>query len=217
MTKLKVYSLIGLGIVIIIALFIGQEARIARLQKEKDQAISYSLADQKGLQWYKNKFEQEVAKVEMIELSNRNAAALKEDKDLKFLKLFNGLNSRLNNLESATSTTAEFHSIWDMPVSDTSIYVFNPEVGGITLPDSSLVPARWFQYEDSLNLATGIITGNMAKLDLLIVVPLYEVQYWQRERFLGLRIGRKRWYSDVTSTNPNVRIIRHRSVRVRKL
>ena len=63
----------------------------------------------------------------------------------------------------------------------------------------------------------GWLRKDTVNLKLHATVPIYSVLYWEREKILGLKIGRKNWFSDIMSTNPNVTIKAHSNIQIRKL
>jgi hypothetical protein len=177
---------------------------ISRLKQERTELIDFSNSRDDSLKVYVNKFGHEVAKTEVLQLSVRNTKQLLENDRLKFLNEFKSLNKRLNNLEQATKTIAEYSREVSIPI----------------LGDSDSIEGssgtRTFSMVDSLNSIHGWIKTDTVLLKFKAVVPIYSVVYWQRKRWAGLRIGKKEWFSEVTSTNPNVTIKKHSNIQIRK-
>jgi hypothetical protein len=194
------------AVAILLFILSMQQKHIDKLQRENEQVIQFIKNDAGQVTHYKNKADRETAKSNVLDLTLRNARELINTERLEFIKQFNGVNKRLNNLESVNQTTAQLIREWQLPLRDTFLLSI----------DSSMLPAKVFAYSDSLNTISGVIQGNEIKPRISITVPLQGIVYWQRKRILGFRIGRKKWYSEITSTNPYVRIKRHQNIQIRK-
>jgi hypothetical protein len=200
--------LVSLVVVIIILqnVIVFQVRKISRLKEERKQVIDFSNSQKQQLTYYQNKLERETAKVGVLNLTLNSARDLINNERLAFVQQFNGVNKRLNNLEQVSRTTALVVSEWRIPLRDTVLVNI----------DSTLTTARVFSYADSLNRVSGIIVGDQITPKIEIMVPLQGVVYWERRKILGLRIGRKKWFSDITSTNPAVKIKEHEVIKVTK-
>lgn len=183
-----------------------QRQRINTLSDERDQALNFAAGDPEQLTYYKNKAEQETARAQLLDLSLSNMRELIHDERLSFVKQFEGVNKRVSNVEQAQQTTAQVVREWKLPLRDT--FLLNI--------DSTLLPGKTFNYRDSLNVISGTIIGNEINPKIEITVPLQGVVYWERKKVLGLRIGKKKWFSDISSTNPYARVTRHELIRIKK-
>ena len=206
-------ALLVLGFIGMAARIRHQAKRIDTLATERAQALLYAKTQKANATTYQNKYNRETVKTSVLDLSLYNAKELIDTERMGFISQFNGINKRLNNLVQATNTTALFVRSWKLPLRDTVLH--SSPFGGRGV-DSTIVKAQAFAYMDSLNTIRGIIYGNEIFPIVEIKVPIQRVDYWERKKILGLRIGRKQWYSDVTSTNPFVKIIADDVIRIKK-
>lgn len=204
--QIKLLIIAAFALAACVAIISWQKGRIDRLREEREQAITFAATESNTTEFYKNKADRETARAGVLELSLRNTRELIENERLNFVRQFDGVNRRLNNLEQVSHSTAQVVASWKLPLRDTIILNL----------DSTRTPAKFFTYTDSLNHISGIVSGTEIIPRIQITVPLQGAVFWQRKKFLGLRIGRKRWYSDITSTNPNVRITKHEFIKVKK-
>lgn len=194
--------------ILLAVLFFGvigyQLKQISKLKKDRSDLIKFSNTKDDSLKVYTNKLGEKVARIEVLTLSVHNTRELMEDQRLSFLKQFDGLHKRLNNLDQATKTIVEYNKSISIPI-------FDP-------PDSvgKLRGVRMFAFKDSLTSINGIIKPDTVELAFNTTVPIYSVIYWQRNKWLGLRVGKKKWISEVMSTNPNVAIRQHSNIQIRK-
>jgi hypothetical protein len=201
-TKIILVSV--LLIAILSGVVVMQEKKISQLHTERSQALAFANVEKSNTIFYKNKFGRETAKTQILDLSLRNVRELRNSDRLKFIEQFEGINNRLNNLVEVSQSNARFVREFKLPLRDT--FLLNV--------DSTLLPAKVFSYKDSLNNISGTIIGKEIKPHVEITVPLQGAMYWQRKKVLGLRIGRKKWFSDLTSTNPFVKIRSQEIIRI---
>lgn len=203
-TKIILVAL--LLIFILSAVVITQEKKIARLHTERDQAIAFATTEKSRTTFYINRLGRETAKTQLLQLSLHNAKELVSSPRLNFIKQFEGVNPRMNNLDEVSQAQVLVSKKFDLPLRDFTVHS----------PDSTRTPVKTFAYKDSLNSISGTIWGERIHPIIEITVPLQGVIYWQRKKILGLRIGRKRWFSEITSTNPLVKIKSQEVIRVGK-
>lgn len=194
-----------LVVVAMTAFIIRQKNTIDRLKVEKREAIEYAKNDSSVVVWYRNKLNLEVSKVGVLNLSLSNTRQLLETERLNFVKTFDGVNKRLNNLEHASQTTLEAVGNFRMGLKDSTLRV-----------DDSSMTVRKFDN----NNGWFHISGYVAR-DTIIVHPQFNmtmqsVLYWKRKKILGLRIGRKEYFKETTSLNPFVHITRDEFITVGK-
>lgn len=200
----KIILVLVLLLFILTGVLTEMAGRIQKLSEERKQALTFANTQTKAVTWYKTKWNNEAAQAEVLQLSLDNAQDLISNERLSFVRQFNGIKKRLNNLEQVTTTTAIIVKEWQLPLRDTFLVSV----------DSTLLPGKVFSYADSLNRISGIVQGNQIIPKIEITVPLQGAVHWERNRILGLRIGRKKWYSDITSTNPLVKIKQHELIKV---
>jgi len=194
-------------IAILSGVVVMQEKKISQLHTEREQALAFANVEKSGTTFYKNKLGRETAKTQILDLSLCNARELRNSDRLNFISQFDGINNRLNNLVEVSQSNARFIRDFKLPLRDT--FLLN-----VDSTNKTLLPAKVFSYKDSLNNISGTIIGKEIKPHIEITVPLQGAMYWQRKKILGLRIGRKKWFSDLTSTNPFVKIKSQEVIRI---
>jgi hypothetical protein len=202
--EFKIIVIASLTIAVLCGLVFMEEKKIEQLHKEREQALAFANVEKSNTTFYRNKLGRETAKTEILDLSLRNARELRNNDRLSFIQQFEGINKRLNNLDEVSQAHLQVIKDWKLPLRDTVLLNI----------DSTLLPSKVFSYKDSLNLIRGTIQGKEIHPHIEITVPLQGVMYWQRKRILGLRIGRKKWFSEITSTNPFVKILSQETIRV---
>jgi hypothetical protein len=181
--------------------------QLQTVKEERDQAIDYTLQKDDSIQYLKTKNGQVSAKAYVQELTIRNLKKLSESKDLAWIKQFEGVHKRLNNVEQATKLTADVVGNFKIPLRDTTI---------INL-DSSVTKAHTFNNKDKWFPIKGIIFTDSITTTSKIPVPLESILLWERpHRFLGIRFGKKSWSNQTSSPNPYVKITDNKIVRIGK-
>src|SRR5690606_2869448 len=200
-------------IFVLIGLLAWRQTAYERAKTELDQAIQYNLAKDDTLEYMTTKLGQVTSRSRVQELTIRNLERLQADKELKWLKYIEGINKRMNNVEQIMTTTARVVGNFSIPLRDTIIFLQDG-----TEPTSGRIfdnKYEWFHLK-------GIILEDSLLVTPDVPVPLQSVLYWQRElwpkirikkgaegekdKFIGLRIGKKEWFKQTTSVNPYVRI-----------
>jgi|GEM_PF-5034020 hypothetical protein len=204
--EMKIILVSVLLIAVLAGLVVIQEKKIRQLHTERQQALAFANAEKSTTSFYINKLGRETTKSQILDLSLSNARQLQNNDRLKFIAQFDGINKRLNNLDEVSQAHLQIIKDWKLPLRDTVLLSV----------DSTLLPTKVFAYKDSLNSIRGTITGKVIQPRIEITVPLQGVMYWQRNKILGLRIGRKKWFSDITSTNPFVKIKSQETIRINR-
>jgi hypothetical protein len=167
------------------------------LSNQNGQLVEYAIRDSSKLEFYKNELGKEVAKASTATLDYRLLQRLSHDSELSWLRQFEGLKKSLKNLEAATSVNTRVIAEFKTTTKDTVVRV-----------DSVDHPAFTFENKTEFITETGTVIPDLKQVitRLDISVPLKGVVYWERKRFLGLKIGKKEWKSEFTSDNPFVKI-----------
>jgi hypothetical protein len=202
--EVRIIIVMTILIAVLAGLVAIEEKKIAQLHTERAQALAFANVAKSKTTFYKNRLGRETAKTQILDLSLRNARELQNNDRLNFVKQFEGINKRLNNLDEVSQAHLQFFKDWKLPLRDTVLLNI----------DSTLLPSKVFSYKDSLNVIRGTIQGKEIYPHIEINVPLQGAMYWQRNRILGLRIGRKKWFSEITSTNPFVKILSQETIRI---
>lgn len=136
-----------------------------------------------------------------IEVTKDNLGDVKELENLH--KEFDGLKKSIKNLENYMSVTSSTTITKTIKVKDTIIY--NDK-------DSSKTFVKHFAYKDKWQSDSVAIVGDSARFfhsnrDSLVIVG-----YWDRKWFLG----KKRYFTEVKSYNPNTKIDYQRSIKIKR-
>jgi hypothetical protein len=202
------------AILILSAIIIGMSGamviawrQLNKARDERDQAVEFNNIRDDSLQYFRNKAGHEVARAQVSELSASNARAMLEDERLAWIRNFESVNKRLNNIEQASRTTAVAMGNFRIPLRDTMILNI----------DSFLTKVKTFDNHNEWFRIRGMVLEDTVVTTPIIPVPLQSVLTWQRKRkLLGIRFGRKQWFSETASENPYVKITKHEVIRVGK-
>lgn len=206
-------GIIGFILVSALGAIIGiQQRALEKARTEREQAIQFSNSKSDSLEYLETKLGQASAKSDVLDLTIRNLRQLQQDKDLAWIKQIEGINKRMNNVEQIVSTTARAVGTFRIGLKDTVINIV--PVDSAAAPNSVRSLAfdnhnKWFRLKGFIMPDTLVVTPE-------IYVPLQSVVYWERKRFLGLKIGRKDWFKQTTSPNPYVKITEDKLIRVSK-
>jgi hypothetical protein len=183
------------------------KSQVDKLRNEKNQAIAYIKAGNDSTTYYRNAHGIEVAKNEVLDLTVRNAKDLQDDERLAWIRNFESVNKRLNNIEQASRTTMQIVGDFKIPLGDTTIVNI----------DSTITRARKFDNHNEWFRIKGIVTSDSIVTTPYIPVPLESVIVWERKhKFLGIRFGKKQYSSETSSPNPYVHILKHEVIRIGK-
>lgn len=197
----------------IIAMFImggiimGLGVALDNATTDRDQAIDLVKHKDDTVSYYQNKLDRETARSSVIELSARNASRLRDTRELEWLRQFEGVNKRLNNVEQASKVTARVVGNFKIPLGDTTIFNF----------DNTMVKARKFDNKDKWLRNWGIVLPDTVVSHVTMDVPIESAIFWQRKhKFLGMRFGKKLWTSEAASPNPYAHITENKIIRIGK-
>src|SRR5687768_16421575 len=146
---LKTKLMIGMGALILImaTLLAFGYKRMVVLKTERNQAIKFDLARQDTIETYKNKLGITIARAEIQDLTVRNLRKLQDDECLFWIKQFETVNYRLNNVEQASRFTASTVGNFKIPLRDTTIIV-----------NDSTFKVRTFDNHDQWLRVSGVVT-----------------------------------------------------------
>lgn len=210
--NLKMYAILG-GTIVLLGIALGTLwDKFQRVKKERNQAIEFSNARQDSIEYFKNAWGRETARSAVLDLTIRNARRLQSDERLAWVRQFESVNKRMNNLESATRTVARAVGEFKIPIDTTT------QQGWTWLDDSTwLQPnVRTFDNHNEWIHIRGTITADTVVVYADAKVPIESVVVFERKKFLGLRIGRKQWFTESASPNPYVKITESTVIRVGK-
>jgi cbb3-type cytochrome oxidase subunit 3 len=196
-----------IGVVVVLLLLLTGNVVLfnkwRKTERERKQAVQFSLADELAAKWYKGKYEREVIKVNVLDLSNRNARELRETDRLKFVEQFEGVKRSLRNVESVQSASITARLVGSAALRDT----INGQA--FTLP----VPGGF-------GLLEGVIMLDTIRIKGTILVPIQGAIYWRRGKILGILWrgwpAKKIYEAHLTSPNPNIRITDFEFIRIGK-
>jgi len=207
--KLNVVTIvIAVFIILFVALGV-QTYRANRLkegkriaEEELSQAIQVANDKSSKLELFVNAYNNEAARSKALTLSLNNVEDLRNSERLKFLAQFAGLKKNLRNLETAGS--------FEWLILEDSIPA---EAFVIPCPEDSIKGVR-FKLFDEFN-TIDIVAADTPRIE--IRVPFYTSVYWQRKnKFLGIRYGKKEYNVESYSPNKLIKITKQDLVRVEK-
>lgn len=179
---------------------------IQQLKTERNQLLQFAQRDSSSLVDITNELGHQTQRAELTELSLRNAQELLNTQRLSFIKEFSAVKASLRNLETAVQVQATATADLKLSTKDTTIVI-----AGDT------VKTRKFGYLDDYNKVSGYLSGDTTvMIAARIQVPIQGVVYWQRRKWLFLRVGRKEYYSQFTSPNSWVKIQNSEVIKVLK-
>lgn len=204
-----VLLLIGGGIAII-----QQRRIIMRLNIENEQLVKVASDSGRIARTYINLFGNAVSKNKVLDLTLRNARAI-QAQELVFVKQFEGVKKNMKNLDAAFRTQSKVLLQLKLKVRDTIHITATTAADAFHAADT--VDAKTLYYQDEYNFVSGIVTSDSAQLYAEIQVPIDGVTYWQRKHkfiFKNWRIGKKEYFSELTSPNKWVHISQHEFINV---
>ena len=209
--NLKAISICIAAVLVLTGLLAIVQAKYERAVEERSQAIKYSLAKDDSLAYMKTKLGKESARSTVLDLTLRNLQRLQSQERLAWVKQIEGVNKRMNNVEQITSTTARAVATFKIGLKDTTVVI---QTDTTEIPKS--FHALAFDNKDKWIRIRGYVMPDTLVAMPEVYVPLQSVVYWQRRKFLGLKIGKKDWFKQTTSPNPYVRITSDELIRVSK-
>lgn len=198
MIKLPSLKAAGIIVIILILLYawgvtqyaIDQKEQKETAQTERDQAVAIATQQKEETTFYRNAYNEQVAKVKSTEISLDNVNRLIETKDFDWLKRFNNLKKKYQNLEQASNINISFRG--DSVIKRT-IYV----------PCSDTLELFRYYIHDEFNHIDAVVLDTPV---FELKAPIYIANFWERKKFLGLRIGKKEYFLEATTPNKLIRI-----------
>jgi hypothetical protein len=217
--QIKIISILGAAVILLgvtVGLLIK---RIDTVKTERDQAIEFNNARTDSVEYFKNAWGREAARVEVRDLTIRNMNRMHTDERLSWIRQFESVNKRMNNLESATRTVARVVGEWEVPITTPDTPRVVDDWSWVNDTTWLIPDIRLFDNRDEWIRIQGTITADTVVVHADAKVPVESVVVWQRKKFLGLlRMwpAGKEWFSETASPNPYVRITESTVVRVGK-
>jgi hypothetical protein len=169
-----------------------------REEKAQKQGVEQLFSkEQMKTQYYKNKSGEEVAKNQAVVLENNTIKQLVKDGNLSFLKEFQGLKKSYKNLEYAFQVQSQSIDSLRIHPKDTTITYIDKK--GDTI---KFVAKDWKKQDKWSKFDYKQVSPDSAVLKYEVDAPIDGVLYWKRKWFLG----KKKYFSEMTSSNPHVHI-----------
>lgn len=144
---------------------------------------------------YQNKNDNLVVRAQQLEFENKTIKTLAEEGQLTWLKEFEGLKKNMKNLESAYKLQAKATDSVKAKLEELEGYYINDD------GDTVLYKGMKFNFQDKFTtLKARQISPDSISVTYNIEVPLAGAVFWKRKWFLG----KKQYYSEMSSENPNV-------------
>ncbi len=190
------------GILILALLVLGFLFHLyyTKFQEEKSQKESVEQLfskQQTETQYFKNRYGETVSRTKSLVLENTTIKQLVKDGNLGFLKEFQGLKSNYKNLEYAFQALSKSVDSLHIHIKDTTTVYIDSK--GDTV---KFVAHNWKKEDKWSKFDYKEVSPDSALLKYEVDVPIDGVLYWKRKWFLG----RKKYISEMTSTNPHVKI-----------
>jgi hypothetical protein len=160
----------------------------------------YETANKENKQW-KDKSGLWHNKTETAVVTKDNLENIKELQDIA--SEINGLKKNLKNLESYINVNSSTTIESTIKIKDTTIY---------NIKDSSVTKLKHFTYKDKWQRDSVAIIGDSARFFHESNDSLAIVGFWERKWFLG----KKTYFTEIKSYNPNTKINYQRSIKVNK-
>jgi len=152
---------------------------------------------QDSVRVYRNVHGRLVSKTNSLVLENKTIKQLVKDGNLPFLKEFDGLKRNYKNLEYAFHSLSKSVDSLHIHLKDSAFsYIDNK---GDTV---KFVAKNWKKQDKWSKFDYKEVSPDSAILKYEVDVPLDGVLYWKRRWFLG----KKHYFSEMTSENPHVKI-----------
>ncbi len=167
-------------------------------EKEQKEGVEQLFSkSQDSVRVYRNVHGRLVSKTNSLVLENKTIKQLVKDGNLSFLKEFDGLKKNYKNLEYA------FHSL-SKSVDSIHIHLNDSIINYIDNKGDTIkfIAKNWKKQDKWSKFEYREVTPDSAILKYEVNVPLDGVLYWKRKWFLG----KKHYFSEMTSENPHVKI-----------
>ncbi len=148
-------------------------------------------------QYYKNKYGETVSRTQSVVLENKTIKQLVKDGNLSFLKEFKDLKNSYKNLEYAFQAQSKSIDSIKIHLKDTVVSYVDSK--GDTI---KFVAKDWKKEDKWSKFDYKELSPDSAILRYEVDVPIDGVLYWKRKWFLG----KKKYFSEMTSSNPHVKI-----------
>jgi len=167
-------------------------------EKEQKEGVEQLFSKQQTeTQYYKNRYGETVSRTQGLVLENKTIKQLVKDGNLGFLKEFQDLKKNFKNLEFAFQAQSKSIDSLRIHLNDSSIsYIDNK---GDTI---KFIAHNWKKQDKWSKFYYKQFSPDSAVLKYEVDVPLDGVFYWKRKWFLG----KKHYFSEITSSNPHVKI-----------
>lgn len=189
-----------------LAAFVGFPYYYQQNQINKDrvnQVTQYALIVRDSAIVYKNQYGNAVVQIEAARLDNVTMSKLREDLK-EITSRFDGVNKRLNNVESLSKTTLVAVTTLEGEMQDT-----------VVVKDSVQINAYKFSLGDKYYQVEGLAIPALKQVTVTpsFSATTYSITYWKRKhRVLGIRFGKKQYKSEITSDNPYLKFSDHKVV-----
>lgn len=206
---------IQIGLVILLVLSLGTlkfyYSKYQNEKKQKEGVQQLFSKKQSEIELYKNKQGQLVAKNEVVELENKTIKALVKEGNLSWLTELQGVKKNMRNLESAYRLRTQVLDSILVKLNDTTrTYI---TIKGDTIE----FKAKDWSYSDKFSSFKSYqITPDSSIFTYNISVPLSGAVYWKRKHPFLWIFSKKVYKSELTSENPNVKIIQMDNIKVSK-
>jgi len=195
--RTKLEALLVLIVIVLAFLFHMYFTKYHEEKTQRQGVEQLFSAKQQEVVTYKNKYGEVVGRTQGLVLENQTIKQLVKDGNLQFLKEFQDLKGSYKNLEFAYQALSKSVDSLHVKLSDTTRNFIDHK------GDTIKFQAHDFKYKDKyaeFNLKQ--FSPDSASFKYMVEVPVDGVFYWKRKWFLG----KKHYFSEITSPNPHVHI-----------
>lgn len=177
-------------------------------EKEQKEGVEQLFSkSQDSVKVYRNVHGRLVSRTNGLILENQTIKQLVKDGNLQFLKEFDGLKKNFKNLEFAFQAQSKSIDSLRIHIKD-SVFTYIDNKGDTI----KFIAQNWKKEDKWSKFDYKQFSPDSAILKYEVDVPLDGVFYWKRKWFLG----KKHYFSEITSPNPHVKIPKFLELKVGK-
>lgn len=183
-----------------------------RLANSNTNFIAFAKKDSIKIEYYRNSRNQEVAKNEVLTLSEKDARELRDTELLSIVNQFEGIKKNMKNLEQVSRTTMSTVGSFKALLKDSTYNKIDSATN-----DTTIVTRRIYDNRDPWIKLTGFIEGDSISMKADVPTPLASVLFIEKGRFIWKKLSREKKYTIAsTSENPYTRITKNEVIRIEK-
>jgi hypothetical protein len=203
------WTIIAILVVVVGILLFSLKKVVGELRITKQDNKELSLAHETELaqsDLYITKIGNLAATNRNLQLTQKSMERYLQDSLFSFLQENDRLKRKLKNLERVQASQAQIDTSFILSI-DSVVHI--NELG-------DTISFQSYTYQDEWVDLKARAIGDSLALKLRLSAQINSITYWQRKKFLFLRIGKKQYFTEVSSENPYLDITGVQSVVRRK-